>query len=117
MNWRKARGLAGRVLLLGAQESSLRLHRSLLLLIIAAMLPLLILSAALGWFFLREQSDSIEQEALSRVRQLATVISRDLTAHVELLSVMGEAREFDGELDSDLVLDFLRRVQRQHPHW
>jgi signal transduction histidine kinase len=81
------------------------------------MLPLLILSAALGWFFLREQSDSIEQEALSRVRQLATVISRDLTAQADLLSVMGEAREFDGDLDPNLVLDFLRRVQRQQPHW
>jgi signal transduction histidine kinase len=95
----------------------LRLHRSILLLMIAAMLPLLILSASLGWFFLREQSVSIEEEALSRVRQLATIISRDLTAQADLLLVMGEAREFDGELDRSLVLDFLQRVQRQQPHW
>ena len=93
------------------------LRRPLLLLSMSAMLPLLVLSAALGWFLLREQSASMEQEALFRVRQLATAISRDLTAQIDLLETITETKDFDGGPELDALRDFLSRVQRQHPNW
>jgi signal transduction histidine kinase len=93
------------------------LRRPLLLLILAAMLPLVVLSAALGAFFLREQSANIEEQALFRVRQLATVISRDLTAQLDLLLIIAQSREFDGALDVDALRGTLERIQRHHSTW
>ena len=93
------------------------LRRPLLLLILAAMLPLVVLSAALGAFFLREQSANIEGQALFRVRQLATVISRDLTAQLDLLLIIAQSREFDGALDVDALRGTLERIQRHHSTW
>jgi signal transduction histidine kinase len=93
------------------------LRRPLLLLILAAMLPLVVLSAALGAFFLREQSVKIEEQALFQVRQLATVISSDLTAQLDLLLIVAQGRVFDGTLDVDASRVTLERIQRQHSSW
>ena len=93
------------------------LRRPLLLLILAAMLPLVLLSAALGAFFLREQSANIEEETLFKVRELATVIERDLVAQLDLLSTVAHGREFDGTLDLDLIRDALERIRQRHPTW
>lgn len=98
-------------------DGNLTFRRPLMLLVLAAMLPLAAFSAALGVFFLREQRANIQEQALFRVRELATVVSRELTAQLDLLQTVAFGPVFDGTLDVDALSGTLQRIQQQHSTW
>jgi sensor domain CHASE-containing protein len=66
----------------------MRYQRPLVLLVIAALLPLVILSAALGTAWLRQQHAAMQEDALDRVDRISALLDRELNAQITLLKLM-----------------------------
>ena len=58
------------------RQKSVTLRRPLVLLILAALLPLVILSAILGTAFLHQRQDAMERKALDRVDRISALVDR-----------------------------------------
>ncbi len=93
------------------------LRRPLLLLVLAAFLPLFALSAALGVAALRQEQAAIEADALERVRSLSAAIAQDLTAQVDVLRVLTQSRDFDEPITQDEFSEMAERIKRELPTW
>ena len=57
---------------------------------LAALLPLVVLSAALGIASLRQQQEAIQDEALDEVQRISMLLERELSAQVDILRTLGE---------------------------
>jgi signal transduction histidine kinase/ActR/RegA family two-component response regulator len=84
---------------------------------VAALLPLVVLSAALGILSLRQQQEVIEREALSHVQRISTLLERELTAQVEVLRTLANSPLLDGPLDEAAFADWAQRTRRDLPLW
>ncbi|MBP2300798.1 hybrid sensor histidine kinase/response regulator [Azospirillum picis] len=96
--------------------------RPLILLALAALLPLILLSALLGAAWLHQKQTDMERAALDQVRHAATAIERELEEQVETLLVLAQSPVFDAPLsdrpqDAAAVADLLERVRRQVGIW
>jgi signal transduction histidine kinase/CheY-like chemotaxis protein len=95
----------------------LTLRRPFLLLILAAFVPLFVLSAALGVAALRQEQAAIEQDAVERVRLMAGAIARDLTAQLDVLRILAQSRDFDHAVTAEEFSEMARRIQQVMPAW
>ncbi|MEI9964945.1 MAG: hypothetical protein WDM92_09775 [Caulobacteraceae bacterium] len=77
----------------------MKLHRQLVLLLIAALLPLVALSVVLAAGSLAQQQQAMKQEALNRVSVLSTGIDRELAAQAEVLQALAQLPALDGPFD------------------
>ncbi len=96
--------------------------RPLILLALAALLPLILLSAVLGATWLRQQQAALEQSALDRVERAAAVIERELSAQIQVLRALAQSSVLDvplagGLLDESAIRTAFARVQRELPLW
>jgi len=91
--------------------------RPLILLALAALLPLILLSATLGAAWLRQQQAAMERGALDSVRHSAEMLERELSAQIEMLRVLALSPLFDGPLDPAAVFAAVERVRREEPLW
>src|SRR5215203_5423951 len=73
--------------------------RPLLLLVLAALLPLVVLSAALGIASLRHQQQAIEDEALDHVQRISMLLERELSAQIDILRTLTNSALLDGPVD------------------
>ena len=99
------------------RDAPINRHRPIVLLVVAALLPLVALSAALGILSLRQQQDVIEREALTHVQRVSTLLERELTAHVEILRTLANSPLLDGPLDEAAFTDWAQRTRRDLPLW
>jgi len=95
----------------------LTLKRPLLLLVLAAFLPLFVFSAALGVYTLRQEQVAIERDALERVRSLSAAIAQDLTAQIDVLRVVAQSRDFDHAITEQEFVEIANRLRLEMPHW
>ena len=95
----------------------MKLSRPLLLLALAAILPLVLLSAALGALALRQQQQAMQQDAMARVDLAAALLDRDLSSQVSLLAALVQSPQFDGEIDKEAASNFLERTRLTRPLW
>jgi signal transduction histidine kinase/CheY-like chemotaxis protein len=95
----------------------LTLRRPFLLLILAAFVPLFVLSAALGVAALRQEQAAIERDAVARVRLLAGAIARDLTAQLDVLRILAQSQDFDHPVSQQQFSEMARRIQQVMPTW
>lgn len=91
--------------------------RPLILLALAALLPLILLSALIGVAWLRQQQREMESSALERVRRVTAVLERELASQIDLLRVLSESPLLDADLNETAVLTMLERSRRQMPQW
>lgn len=91
--------------------------RPLILLALAALLPLILLSAVLGAAWLRQQQAAMERGALDSVRHASEMLERELSAQIEMLHVLALSPLFDGALDPAAVFAAIERVRREEPLW
>ncbi|WP_207485198.1 ATP-binding protein [Arenibaculum pallidiluteum] len=87
------------------------------LLALAALLPLVILSASLGTAWLRQQHAAMEQDALARTDRIATAVARELTTQITLLRALAESPLLDGPVDRTVFTEAADRVRRMMPLW
>ncbi len=91
--------------------------RPLILLVLAALLPLVALSAMLGAAWLRQQQAEMDRGALERVQRISAQLERELLAQVDLLRVVAQSPSLDGRLDESAFRDTAERTQREIPLW
>jgi hypothetical protein len=96
---------------------SINRRRPLLLLVIAALLPLVVLSASLGIAWLRHQQEAIEDEASDHVQRIAILLERELAAQIDVLRTLAAAPLLDGDVDETGFAELARRIRRDQPLW
>jgi signal transduction histidine kinase/CheY-like chemotaxis protein len=100
-----------------AGTQRLGMHRSIVLLALAAVIPLLLLGAVLTQLYAgREQADFDRQLELASSRTAAAV-SRELQAQIDLLSIVAESPRLDAPLQSELFSELAERLRTQVPVW
>ena len=95
----------------------MKLHRQLVLLVLAALLPLVVLSAVLGAGALRAGQDAMQRDAESRLGILAAGVSHDLAAQVDVLDTLAVSPLLDAPLSRAAFDAFSTRLLRRHPLW
>jgi signal transduction histidine kinase len=85
--------------------------------VLAALLPLVLLSAALGIASLRHQQDAIEREALDHVQRISLMLERELSAQVEIVRTLANLPLLDGPFDEAAFTELARRLRRDQPLW
>ena len=95
----------------------MKLSRPLILLALAAILPLIVLSAALGGAALRDDQQSMQAAAEARVDLTSLQVERDLEHHIAVLSAVAQSPMFDGPIDAQAAAGFLNRIARTQPYW
>src|SRR5215204_6072220 len=98
-------------------NSPINRRRPLLLLVLAALLPLVVLSAALGIASLRHQQQAIEDEALDHVQRISMLLERELSAQIDILRTLANSALLDGPADEAAFAELARRVRRDQSLW
>ena len=94
----------------------MKTNRPLVLLLLAAVLPLLILSAVIGAVSLRQEQAAMEQDARARVRLVSTMIERVLDGQVAVLAGIARSPRFDQPSPEEFV-SFFDRIRQGQPQW
>ena len=95
----------------------MKLHRQLVLLVLAAILPLVALSAALGAAALSQGQTEMQRDAVSRVSIVATSVQRELDAQIEVLETLSHSPLLDGPLDEARFKLYAQRLLGQQKLW
>ncbi len=95
----------------------MKLHRQLVLLVLAALLPLVVLSAVLGAGALKAGQDAMQRDAESRLGIIAAGVSRELSAQVDILAALAGSPLLDAPLSRPAFDAFSARLLQQHPLW
>ena len=94
------------------------MRRGLVLLTLAALLPLVILSGGLSFMLLRQQQDAMRAEAVHQVEQMLGSVDRELFTQIELLKVLAQSPLLDGASVNLAAFHALaERFQGQLPLW
>jgi signal transduction histidine kinase len=91
-------------------------HRPLILLLLAALSPLIILSAVIGGLALRQEQAAMRQDAAARVRLASVLVERELDSQVRVLSGIASSPRFDKPAVDEFVALF-DRVRQGQPEW
>jgi hypothetical protein len=92
-------------------------RRPLLLLGIAALLPLVALSLGLGMAALLQQQAGLEQTARERTARIAALVERELDAQIGVLRTIAQSPVLDGSPEPRAVADLLARARQGRPLW
>jgi signal transduction histidine kinase/CheY-like chemotaxis protein len=93
------------------------LRRPILLLVLAALLPLVVLSGALGFAWLRSEQDALEADARNRVNHLSALVAHDLAAHSAVIRSLTQVLVLDGPVDEAGFSEVALRFLREQPQW
>jgi signal transduction histidine kinase/ActR/RegA family two-component response regulator len=95
----------------------LRLNRQLLILVLAALLPLVVLTAVLGSAALNQSQREMQRDASGRVSVLSSEMERELEAQVEVLQAVANSPVLDGPLDLTRFGLYGQRLLDQQHLW
>ena len=95
----------------------MKLNRQLILLFLAALLPLVVLSAVLGAGALRQGQRAMVDDAQDRVAVLAAGVGRELNAQVEVIQTVTQSPLMDGKIDQARYDQLAERLLRYRPLW
>ena len=92
-------------------------HRPLILLVLAALLPLVVLSAVLGAAWLHQRQEAMQDAAFEQVDRLSALLDRELAAQVEVLRALAQSPMLDGQLNEAAFAALAERIRHQRPLW
>ena len=95
----------------------MKLSRPLILLALAAVLPLTVLAAVVGVTGLRQEQQVMQTEAEARVDLASVLVQQELDRHVAVLSAVAQSGLFDGPLDAPAVGAYVDRIAHSQPFW
>ncbi|ACK85561.1 ATP-binding protein [Methylorubrum extorquens] len=94
------------------------MRRGLVLLTLAALLPLVLLSGALSFLLLHQEQATMRSEAVHQVERMLGSVDRELYTQIELLKVLAQSPILDGNQPSLAAFhDLAERFQSQLPLW
>lgn len=91
--------------------------RPALLLLSASLIPVIILAAAMGWFFVTAQRESLDNDIRVKAETIAATIQRELDTQIQLLSVIAESPRFDLPITRSSFAETARRLRERVPGW
>ncbi|PWC56088.1 hypothetical protein TSO221_03010 [Azospirillum sp. TSO22-1] len=92
-------------------------RRPLILLVLAALLPLVVLSAALSTAWLLHEQDEMRDDAFEQVDRMAALLDRELAAQVEVLRAVAQSPMLDGDVDQAAFAKLAERIRQDRPLW
>ena len=93
------------------------LRRPIILLVLAALLPLVVLSGALGVAWLRSEQEALQVEATSRAAHLSALIDQHLAAQSAVVRSLTQVLVLDDPLDEKRLVEVALRFLRDQPQW
>ena len=93
------------------------MRRSLALLAVSALLPVVILGAVVGTFGFHNQRAAIEQQAQDHARFMATLIGRELVTTVHRTEMIAQSPALDQGLDEGRFTTLALRLLAIEPLW
>jgi signal transduction histidine kinase/ActR/RegA family two-component response regulator len=93
------------------------LRRPVLILVLAALLPLVVLSGALGFAWLRSEQDALEADARNRANHLSALISHELAAHSAVIRSLAQVLVLDEPVNEAAFSEVALRFLREQPQW
>jgi signal transduction histidine kinase len=91
--------------------------RSLVLLSVAALLPIFVFAAVSALANLRQQRAVLERDATGRAQRLSELVDRELAAQLHLIQALSQLPLLDGAGDLAAFAETARRIQQQQPLW
>lgn len=91
--------------------------RPAFLLLCAALIPMLVLAALMGWFVIRERQTSIANGIQDRALLLSAAVSRELETQIQLLSLVAESPRLDLPVSRSSFAETARRLKAKAPQW
>ncbi len=95
----------------------MKLQRQIVLLVIAALLPLVALSAVLGAAALRQGQKDMRRDAELSVSAIAAGVNRELDSQIDALQAIAASPVFDGTVDRAQFEVVAGRLMHDHPMW
>src|SRR4051812_19821257 len=94
----------------------MKLRSHLVVLVLAAVLPVLAFSAVMGVVFWRQQRAVVNQRLLERVRALSIALDRDMDGHIRALEVFARSRTLRAG-DFVTFYEQAQRVRAEQSAW
>jgi len=91
--------------------------RPAILLLCAALIPVLVLATVMAWFVIRERQVALVDALQDRARLIATAVQRDLETQIQLLSIIAESPRFDLPVARSSFAETARRLKARAPQW
>jgi sensor domain CHASE-containing protein len=91
--------------------------RPALLLITASLIPVIILAALMGRFFIKEQQAALDDDIRGRAATLAATLQRELASQIQLLSIVADSPRLDPPIPRAAFAETARRLRDRVPEW
>lgn len=91
--------------------------RPALLLITASLIPVIILAALMGRFFINEQQAALDVDIRGRAATLAATLQRELRSQLQLLSIVADSPRLDPPIPRAAFAETARRLRDRVPEW
>jgi signal transduction histidine kinase/CheY-like chemotaxis protein len=91
--------------------------RPAFLLLCAALIPMLVLAALMGFFVISEQQTTVRDGIQDRADLLAAAVQRDLETQIQLLSFVAESPRLDLPVSRSSFDETARRLKARAPQW
>ena len=91
--------------------------RPALLLITASLIPVIILAALMGRFFIKEQQAALDDDIRGRAATLAATLQRELKSQAQLLAVVADSPRLDPPIPRAAFAETARRLLDRVPEW
>ena len=92
-------------------------YRALVLLAVAAILPVLAFAAANAYFAWQRERDAIEEDALARAGAVMQAVDRELIAQVNLVHTLAQLPDFEMVAGGAAAQQILARLHGTQPLW
>jgi signal transduction histidine kinase len=97
--------------------SEQRAARSLALILVAALVPLIVFAVAATILSLRSQRQALEQDALAQTHRISTLVDAELNSQLDVLATLARSPTLDEPPDIAAFAAILRREQAAQPLW
>ncbi|GAA0730837.1 response regulator [Sphingomonas sp. ABOLD] len=93
------------------------MRRSLILMGLTGLLPIVVLGSAYGAVTLREQRAALDRQAALASRSTARLVGREIAATVDAVKMISRSPTLDGGIDRPRFAELARRLLTDHPGW
>lgn len=91
--------------------------RPVLLLLIASLIPVIVLAAAVGRFFIQEQQRALDDDVRGKAGIMGAALQRELDSQVKLLTILAESPRLDLPISRRPFAEIVRRMRERIPEW
>jgi signal transduction histidine kinase/ActR/RegA family two-component response regulator len=95
----------------------LKRARSLLLLLTASLIPVVVLAAITGRYFIEEQQRALDDQVRAKAATLAASLQRELDSQIKLLTILAESPRLDPPISRKGFSEIARRMRERIAEW